>query len=501
MNKSRLFKGLLLLLYVIGTTAYGQKKETKTYKEAFNVTPETILDINTSNADIQFETWNKNQIEIEATIQIEGATENEAKNYFENGSIEIVGNSKKITVSTGVENTWRFKHNIEGLDNLHFDNGLGFEIDELMSSMNNFTGDSLFVAFAEIGDMPPMPPVPNTNFDYKAFEKDGQKYLKKWQSEFKEGFGKEYQEKMQAWQQEVQQKQEKSSKERAKLLEKRAEERGERLEKRTEERAERMEQRAEAHAERLAAFHERRMERMGSNHRTDSVRTYFFSSSDSLNHNRPNSFYFSSDGKNRNYKVKKTIRIKMPKANKIKMNVRHGEVKLAANTLNIDADLSYSNLLAFEIDGAETNVRASYSPIFVEKWNLGQLQTEYSDAVNLQEVIDLRLTATSSEVTIDHLVNKAMIKNDFGPLKILAISKNFTDLDVSLQNAELDCELPDTAFAIYVNGTSSKLTMPSKINVERTKNGNTTIHKGFYKNKNSGKGIIINSKYSEVVLD
>ncbi len=68
------------------------------------------------------------------------------------------------------------------------------------------------------------------------------------------------------------------------------------------------------------------------------------------------------------------------------MNVRHGEVKLAENTNNIDATLSHASLLAATIDGDKTMVMASYSPVSVEKWNYGQLHTDYSENVDLKEV-------------------------------------------------------------------------------------------------------------------
>ena len=151
----------------------------------------------------------------------------------------------------------------------------------------------------------------------------------------------------------------------------------------------------------------------------------------------------------------------MPKSVKIKMNVRHGEVKLAENAKNINAKLSYATLLASTIDGDATIISASYSPVSVQQWNYGQLQTSYSDRVDLKEVLNLRLSATSSDVVIDRLIKTAYIKNDLGPLRINSIGKDFKALDVSLQNAELDCELPSSSFTIYVNGISSKFTAPA----------------------------------------
>ena len=182
------------------------------------------------------------------------------------------------------------------------------------------------------------------------------------------------------------------------------------------------------------------------------------------------------------------------------MNVRHGEVKLAENTKNLRATLSHASLLAATIDGDKTTIKASYTPVSVQKWNYGQLQANYSELVNLKEVLNLRMNATSSHVVIDHLVNSAFINNNFGPLKINSVSKNFTDINISLQNAELDCKTPNTPFTIYINGTSSKLSSPTSIILDRTKNHNTIVHKGYHINKNQDRSIAISSDYSEVVL-
>ena len=190
----------------------------------------------------------------------------------------------------------------------------------------------------------------------------------------------------------------------------------------------------------------------------------------------------------------------MPKSATIKMNVRHGEVKLAENTRNIKANLNYSSLLASTIDGEDTYVTASYSPVSVSQWNLGQLKADYSDDVHLKTVKDLKLSSVSSNIEIGELLKTAFMQNDFGNITINKIASDFSTLDVSLRNGELECDLPKTSYSVYVKGTSSKLTTPLNMKLNKTKNQNTIVNKGNVGSKNSNKSITIASKYSEVVL-
>ena len=477
------FKLITMIVSLTVFGVYGQK-QSKTFNELFNVNSETVLDINTSNTDIEFETWEKNQIAVEATIELDGASAEEAAEYFEKGGIEIVGNSKKVEVKTGTENKWLFTHSMDELHNLNIEiPDFHFEMPEMPELAEMHLGEILI----DLSDMP-MPPVPAVEFDYEAYKKDGEKYLKKWQKKFDKGFDKEYQQKMEAWSAKMDVKRE--------AMEKRHEEMGQRHEEMMEKRLEAQERRMEAQAEvmeKRAEAMEQRAEEMAKK------REKLFEERE--NHeNDANIFYYSSEGENKKFKIKKMIKIKMPKGTKIKMNVRHGEVKLAGNTKNINARLSYSTLLAATIDGDETSIMTSYSPISVQKWNYGLLQADYSENVDLNEVLNLRLSTTSSNVTINKLLETVIINNKMGPLKINSISKNFKEIDISLQNAELTCDLPETAFSIEVDGTMSKLTTPGGLKLDRTQNNNTTVHTGYNLNSNSGKSIVINSKYSEVVL-
>ncbi len=479
MKQSLVFKSLAVSLCLISIGAYGQK-QSKNYSEKFNVAADAILDIDTSHADIEFETWNKNQMVIEATVELEDATPEEAKDYLENGGVKIMGNSNKVSVATGSGNEWNFR-STANMENLHI------EIPELPE----FESFEMDFDMAELADLPPTPPVPDPNFDYEAFQKDGEKYLKEWQKNFQKDFGEPYQKSMEAWQQ-------KMGAKRVEMLAKREE----MLEKRMEGHADRMENRAEArvkHAEKRAEAHENRMEIYQSSRQGDSTSQYFIQHNS--RENGPNIFYFNSDDENKNFKVKKTIKIKMPKSTKIRMNVRHGEVKMTGSTINMNATLSHASLFAAVIDGDRTKVMASYSPVSVQRWNYGDLQVAYSENVELQEVLNLHLNATSSEVTIANLSKSAVIKNDFGPLTIKSISDDFETLEVSLQNAELICKLPSAPFTVYVDSMESKFVSSDIVELKTIKNHGSIIHKGFHGNRNANKTITIHSKYSEVVLE
>lgn len=463
---------IIVLGFCMGFLGTYAQKESKTYKESFNVNKDVILDINTSYADIEFETWNKNTVEVEAIIELEGAEKEEASAYFENDPIKILGNSSRIEITSESNKIGLF-----GSQDFEFEFGdLDIEIPEIAPFVVEIPE---IAPFPEIVEIPPLPQTEAFKFDYKAYQKDGEKYMKKWQQEFKKSFNEKHQKKLEEWAERME--------ERGKELEKRLEEREKRREEMEEKREKLIEERIEKREE---AQKLRREERKA---RQEELRL-------KRRHEGPNIFYYSTDGENKNFKIKKTIKVKMPKSTKIKMNVRHGEVKLAENTNNLNATLSHSSLWATTIDGDETQVSVSYSPVNVKNWNYGQLRTNYSKDIELLEVGNLQLQANSSDVTISKLLKKAFIKNDFGPLKIVSISNDFEEMDVSLKNAELDCKLPSVATKFYIKGTATDMALPKKLTLQETNNGNTKILKGFHISNSNNRSIVITSDYSEVSI-
>lgn len=471
MNRSwtTVSKQLIIALGLLTSTSFLAQEESKTFKERFIVAEDAVVNINTSYADIEFETWDKDEVAISATITLEGATKEEAENYFKNSPIEILGNSKEIKISSKSKNNDFFA----SFDSDHvFDHGgMRIEVPEIASFV---------VTVPEIAPFPEMPPLPLTDaftFDYEAYQKDGDDYMKKWQKNFEKSFDKKHQKRLEEWAERME--------ERGEAIEERMEAYNERREMLLEKRREKLEQREEKLQERREKIQEERAERSMIIH---------------SNANSPNIFYYANEGEQKNFKIKKTIKISLPKSTRIKMDVRHGEVKLAENTKNLNANLSHSSLWAVTIDGEETTVSAAYTPVSVQKWNYGQLSTSYSEEISLSEVVQLQLQATSSDVTIEKLFNKAFIKNDFGAVHVLELGNDFKELDISVKNGELNVTVPKVATNIYVKGNTSTLKMPEGLQMIETKNGNTTIYKGHHLNNNSNKSIIITSDYSEVVL-
>lgn len=477
MNRNHQILFSLCLLLFSAATLTGQESDSRTYKETFNVSSDAVLDINTSHADIEFETWDKNQVEITAVVELEDATKEEAERFFEDEAVKIVGNSKEIQVSTP-------RRGFNFVTNGDFDYSFNFVtpdiqfVEPLFEDLNIPELPEVIV----LPDLPPMPPIPHIEFDYDAYKKDGDKYLKEWKKEFDKNFDDEYQSRFKEWSERLKEKAEAQEQRRQEVRERREALREERDKLREQVRAKREEERA-------------LREKIKEKYKSSSGFRVHVSDDD-----EPNVFYFSSDGEGKQYKVKKRIKVKMPKSVKLKMNVRHGEVKLAANTRNINASLSYASLLASTIDGQRTSIRASYSPVEVQRWNYGQLKTDYSDNVKLKEVRELKLNSVSSNVLIEKLESAALVSNNFGELRIQSVGDNFTNIDISVENGEVDFALPKAPFSIYVNETTSDFKYPKVLSIETSKNFDTNVYKGYHIKKGNNKSININSKYSEVVL-
>ncbi len=489
------FKIIPMLTVFIVFNAIAQT-QTKKYSESFKVNENTVLSINTSHADIEFDTWNKKEVLVEAIIEIEGASEEEAEKYFKDNGIKILGNSSEIEISTRHSSSWGGAH-ISGVPGYPEDIVIEIpEIPEIEPFFLDIQIPELPEApmLAEIPPMPPMPPMGISEFDYQEYQERGEDYLEEWREKFMEEFDEEWVQQIEEWGVQL----------RANMAEHermREEHRAERDAIREEHRKEREELRREAEELRREALEEqeraREEARMAREEARRVERNVIISSDKDV---APKIYYYSSDGKSKKYQVKRRIKIRMPKSVKLNMNVRHGEVKLAGNTRDIKANLSYASLYASTIDGAGTQIIAAYSPVHVEQWNLGSLNTRYSGEITLDDVANLTLDATSSEVTIDRLLKSAKVKNNLGALYIRSVAPEFSNLEISVQNGRMECNLPATAYTIKAKGSYSAFTFPQALKIQESGDAYQKQHQGYHLNKDSDRSIVINSRYSEVNL-
>jgi hypothetical protein len=491
------YKLMTLLFFCFALSVSAQEKLTKISKK-IEVTKDVEIDLNTSYVQIEIDTWNKNTLEIEAYVEGEKLSKEELQKALKSWNLKVEGSGSNVRItSDGSHGSWDFPegtHVFESLEALKALEVLGdMDFGDLpeMPEMPELPEmpEIERLEMPELPEIPELPELPDgvtsVSFDSEAYKKDGEAYLEKWSREYPskdrekmkawgrkmatidftafekrmegwgEKFGKrfdgEWSKKMEAWGDRYGEKMEV----RAKALEKRMESREKEMEKRHEKLAEAHEKRQEAHEER----------------------------SEKISHR------FDLHGKD----VKRTIKIKMPKNAKLNMNVRHGELKMSSVIYNLKADISHSNLLANHIDGSNTSISVSYSPVQVNTWSDGELNLKYVEDAHLNMVASLRLNSNSSDMYIDNLTGTAIIDGSFGDLSISKISEAFTNLNIVLENSEAMIKLPSNTvdYSMYFKGNRSRLN--DELTTQQTINN-------YPNSKTSGKTIVINAKFSDVAL-
>jgi PHD/YefM family antitoxin component YafN of YafNO toxin-antitoxin module len=501
---------LIILLLVSSLSATAQQKLQK-FKKTVNANKEVIINLNTSHTNIEVDTWSKDQIEIEAYIEGEKMSKEELEKELKNWNITVNGSGDEVTIeSKGTGNSWTnsygdFDH--ESMDALRH---LEFELADMpeMPEMPELPEMAHIPHMPEMPKMPELPELPNgigaVNFDYDAYKKDGEKYLEKWSKEYEDDYGKEYKDKMKAWGREF-------GKTDFEAYSKRMEEWGEKFGKEFGDKfgkdyEKKMEAWGKNFESQWGPEFEQRMEAWGARFekqmkdRTRAIRDRKEAMRDLQDHMEDRQEHLAERReeiarrieRKIDTKVKKTIKIKMPKKARLKMNVRHGELKFASVITNMRGDLSHSALTANSIDGRKTSINVSYSPVLISNWNMGELNLNFVDKAQIDTVNRLVLSSNSSNININSLAGNAVIDGSFGELTINTILPSFINLNIVLENSEAYVVLPKSDYNLQYKGSRSKLKHP--------KNKTTTTSTFSTGDLSSAKTIFINAKFSEVTM-
>ena len=179
-----------LIVSIFLMTGLTWAQEFKTPVSQFQVDNQATVSIEASYTEIEIEEWNRNRVEVQGVMRVEGMSESEARAIFDAWHIEMENTENEVTIeakSNQYGNDYFFIHNDKYLGNVVVD--IPEISDRIIEAL-----DSIHFVLPEITEFPDIDydfdfdmdlDYESLNFDYEAFKEDS-KYLKEWQERNKE---------------------------------------------------------------------------------------------------------------------------------------------------------------------------------------------------------------------------------------------------------------------------------------------------------------------------
>ena len=563
---------ILLLLCCITVSTWAQSKKEK-LNERFNVNKDVEINVDTRYVDVVFETWNKNEVAVEAYIESDNLSKEQLTAAVAKWNLDVTGNSNTINIRStgGYDNEWE-ELNLGNIDEI-----IGSSIGIVEPVMEGLVGPLLEAITGS-----PLPEeyykeLNKIEFDHEAYRKEGKAYLKKYEKAVEKSFGPDFDKAIEEWEEEIERnfddgnfavfgsltgipkwpfgnsksmnfnsdKYEEDKQAYVDKLNKKygtnvtvretdqwledienwgeqfgeemeewgesfgksfeiwGEQFGESMEKWGEDFGESIEKAMEAWGEDFGKDMEKwgedfgkRVEKWAEEHEADwEHRTEEDEHGNKRTHIQLN---YDSDDFDVSKGMRK-IKIKVPENAELDLNVRYGKVKMAA-THNPKITIQHGSLVAATIDGGDTSIDVSYSPIHVNLWKDGTLSTNHVKECVINTVENIALDSSSSNVIFNTLNGSGILSGSFGQLSISNMSPSFGTLNVILENSEMILTLPDAAFNFSLSGDRNDVFIPNNLETKSMKSGSTEIINGYHKSRNTANVITISAKYSDVVL-
>lgn len=478
------FKISVFLLLVTGVVS--AQKYNKKFSENFKTNKDVVVNINASNADVDVTTWNKNEVSVEAVVEVEGLDKKEAQKYLDNWKFEALGNKSKVQINAN-RNSFRI-----GGDNIVFFNSS----DNNYPRVFQFDSDDEVVVVPEvrIPEMPEIPELPeikipeinfeeivtgleDIEFDFDKYAKDGGNYFfqwkdgvnditikskKEWEEFKKTDKYKEFKKHQEERKRDIKKELERVKKERINEKELRREMAKARAEIRKINREEIRKELAKARKE----MHKARKE-------MQKVRMNYSYSSDSNN--------LMINGKK--VKITKKITIKVPKSATFDLNTRHCKVKLPKTKAS--GKVSYGTFKADALDGGKLNI--SFSPVNINSLNACTLFLNNVTDAQLASVTNTTVNSNSSGLVVNNVYSNVEVNNKFGNLTITKVHPSHDNLKVFLSYSDAGVDLA---------GINKKFNIQSD-KVKKLKDGSVEYNGEFILISNDKK-IEIDGKYSQL---
>ena len=442
----------LIAIFFLGTT-FAQKFNKK-FTENFKVKKDVEVAINASNTNVNVTTWGKNEVQVEAFIEIEGLSKKDAEKYFKEWKFEALGNSKTVKITS--------KGNFGLHSNKEFIvfNDLNFtfpdiempNLDSIITQEMNFDFDFNFQnIFEDLKDFDKYL-VDDGNYSFEWNDGENKISIKSkedWEAFKKTKKYKELKSNMNFDKEKIKKELQKAKVELKKIN---IEEIKKELEKAK------------------LAFKKIDKEKI----RKEVVIAKEQIMEMKLHHGSKNS-EITIDGKK--IKINKRLEIKVPKNAVFDLNTRHCKVKLP-NTV-ASGTVKYGSFNANNLNGGKLKI--DYSPVIINNLNACTLFLNNVTDAKIASVTNTILSNNSSEVHINNIYKNATISDKFGELIIDSFNSNFGEfiLNVSQSKATLIFGDTKTAFKYKVNKVNLDNKRAAFLTKNNTKNNTITINGNY----------------------
>ena len=458
-------------LCFLGTT-FAQKFDKK-FTESFKVNKDVEVAINASNTEINVTTWNKNEVQVQAFIEIEGLSKKDAEKYFEEWNFEALGNKSKVKITAKGNNSFHFKNdfimfndtdftfpdiempNIETIVIPEMDFDFDFDFENIFEDLDDFDENV------------------EKNGNYSFHWNDGEdnihiKSKKEWEAFKKTKKYKELKEKMKV-------KKVKSKK--SFLLSK------EKMKKEL----------AKARIEIKKIDKEKiKKELAKAKKHIMEMKLNYNSNSDNIIIN------------GKKIKIKKRLEIKVPKKATFNLNTRHCKVKLP-NT-KASGKVSYGGFNAGLLNGGKLTI--DYSKVSINDLNGCNLFLNNVTDAKIASVTNTTMTNNSSGVKIITINENVNLSNKFSEIIIEKFKPFFGNFNLKLSHSEVKLPLGNLEANLEIETIKSKFLYPnksdnnifSKILYKIIEDENSISNEKLTLGKKTGNLIKLTANYSTITI-
>ena len=415
----------------LGTTI-AQKVEKK-FIENFKVKTNVEVAINATNTEINVTTWNKNEVQVDAFIEIEGLSKEEAEKYIKNMNFEALGNKNKVKITSKGGSIQNFKGDFVffGDKNFNFPDITIPDIDIEIPDID-FDFDNLFETLDTLEE----DIIKNGNYSFEYDDGEDRIVIKSKDDWEKFKKSKKY---------DVFKKKMEENAKQMKIN-------GEKLKIELSESKEKLKQinREKIQEEiRKAKIEFQKIDK-------EQLKEQLAKVSEEL---KKMKFSFSSEDDNmfingKKVKIKKRLEIKVPKGATFDLNTRHCKVKLP-NTIAF-GNVKYGSFDAHNLN--RSNLTIDYSPVTINDLNACTLFLNNVTDAKIASVTNTTLSNNSSGVHVLKINQNVTLSDKFGELTIDSFHPNFGEFILNLSQSDATLILGDvlTKYKYQVNKVNMK---------------------------------------------